>query len=72
MFRQKLFFFLNYYRLQIIQVLILYLEEINPTNSAILPQDIMSLDENERVTSRGSLNVHHCDDTNMVWKFFSY
>ncbi|VAI89236.1 unnamed protein product [Triticum turgidum subsp. durum] len=32
-------------------------------------KDIMSLDENERVTSRGSLNVHHCDDTNMVISF---
>ena len=72
MLRQKLFFFSTIIGFQIIQVLILYLQEINPTNSAILPQDIMSLDENERVTSRGSLNVHHCDDTNMVWKFFSY
>ncbi|CAM0910564.1 unnamed protein product [Alopecurus aequalis] len=32
-------------------------------------KDIMSLDENERITKRGSLNVHHCDDTRMVISF---
>lgn len=32
-------------------------------------KDIMTLDENERIISRGSLNIHHCDDTNMVISF---
>jgi 1,4-alpha-glucan branching enzyme len=29
-------------------------------------KDVMSLDENERIISRGSPSVHHCDDTSMV------
>nr|CAB3470324.1 unnamed protein product [Digitaria exilis] len=28
--------------------------------------DVMSLDETERIISRGSPNIHHCDDTSMV------
>ncbi|XP_040380868.1 1,4-alpha-glucan-branching enzyme 3, chloroplastic/amyloplastic isoform X2 [Oryza brachyantha] len=29
-------------------------------------KDIMSLDEKEKLISRGSPNVHHCDDTSMI------
>ncbi|KAL6604071.1 hypothetical protein ACP70R_044432 [Stipagrostis hirtigluma subsp. patula] len=29
----------------------------------------MSLDENEKIISRGSPNIHHCDDSSMVISF---
>ncbi|CAN6195153.1 unnamed protein product [Urochloa humidicola] len=32
-------------------------------------KDVMSLDENERIISRGSPKIHHCDDTSMVISF---
>jgi hypothetical protein len=28
----------------------------------------MKFDENERILSRGLSNVHHVNDTNMVWQ----
>ncbi|TVU10654.1 hypothetical protein EJB05_44198, partial [Eragrostis curvula] len=35
----------------------------------IFDKDVMSLDENERIISRGLPNVHHCSDPSMVISF---